>query len=100
MINLVDLLKELIINGVFTTIQYDIPKNQLFLDLDTRAKSDLYLYEDGILRGRYNYENQIDLTQEMDTLIDELCREFIRAQCGRDYGQEGWFNLCKERQIN
>lgn len=97
--HLIDLLKELTTNGVFTTIQYDIEKNQLYLDLDTRAKSDLHLYEDGILRGRYNYEQQIDLTQDTDLLITQLCLEFKQAMCGRPYGQEGWFKLCEQKQI-
>ena len=97
--HLIDLLKELTVNGVYTTFQYDEKKNQFFIDLDTRAKSDLYLYEDGILCGRYNYEQQIDLTQDTDLLITQLCLEFKQAMCGRSFGQEGWFKLCEKRQI-
>lgn len=97
---LVDILKTLAQNNILTSIQYNIEKNQLLLDLQTEAKSDLHLYEDGLLCGRYNYEKQIDLAQDMDVIVTELCHEFKYALHGRNYYQSAWAELCKTKGIN
>jgi len=95
---LIQILKELS-KEVYCSIEFDVEREQLFIDLKTMAKSDLFLYEDGIIRGRYNYEIQIDLNAEMDDLITTLCWEFNNALHGRDYGQDEWFNLCEKKNI-
>ena len=95
---LIQILKELS-KEVYCSMEYDVEKEQLFIDLKTMAKSDLFLYEDGIIRGRYDYENKLDLNAEMDDLIITLCNEFDNSLHGRNYGQDEWFALCKKNNI-
>lgn len=85
--------------GIFTSMCYNIEKDQYYVDLETRAKSELHLYEDGILCGRYQYEKQIDLTQDAEELVTELCHEFNKALHGRNYCQEAWAKLCRSKNI-
>jgi hypothetical protein len=94
---LLEILK-LLSKDVYCSMEYDTEKEQFFIDLKTMAKSDLHLYEDGILTGRYD-EKTIDLDKENDTLINTLCWEFKSALCGRDYGQAEWFKLCKQHNV-
>ena len=72
-------MKALAFEGIETSIHYDCTNNMLYLDLNTQAKSDLCLYEDGVIRGRYDYENQLDFNNTIDSLIIQLCHEFNNA---------------------
>ena len=81
-------------------MHYDGKKDQFYVDLQTRSKSELYLYEDGTLCGRYGYENQIDLSQDIEDLVIVLCHEFNNALHGRNYYQESWGDLCSSKGIN
>ena len=94
-----DISYELAKNNIDTTLSIDMSNNLIILDLKTDAKSHLYLYEDGTLTGRYDYETHIDFNDDMDNIITSLCKEFKNALCGRDYGQESWFDLCKKLEI-
>lgn len=94
-----DVMKALGKRGICTSMHYDSEKDQCYIDLKTGAKSDLYLYEDGILRGRYEYEMEIDLTQYIESLIDDLCYEFRNALQGRFYCQEAWAELCRSKGL-
>ena len=84
---------------ILTSIHYNSENDKFFLDLGTRAKSELHLYEDGIMLGRYDYKVQIDLDQDEDNLLDALCEEFSEARYGRDYGNPDWFALCEKRLL-
>ena len=94
-----DIMKALANKGIFTSMHYNSEKDQCYVDLETRAKSELHLYEDGVLRGRYQYEKQIDLTQDIEELVTELCHEFNHALYGRSYCQEAWAELCRSKGI-
>lgn len=94
-----DISYELAKNNININLSIDMSNNLIVLDLKTNAKSHLYLYENGTLTGRYNYETHIDFNDDMDNIITSLCTEFKNALCGRDYGQEGWFDLCKNLGI-
>lgn len=94
-----DIMKALANKGISTSMHYNSEKDKCYVDLETRAKSELHLYEDGILSGRYNYEKQIDLTKDIDELITELCHEFNYALHGRSYCQEAWAELCRLKNI-
>lgn len=94
-----DIMKALAKKGISTSMHYNSEKDQYYLDLETRAKSELHLYEDEILRGRYQYETQIDLTQDIEALVIELCHEFNNALHGRNYCQEAWAELCRSNNI-
>jgi hypothetical protein len=94
-----DVMKLLAKNGVSTSMHYNLEKNKIYCDLETMAKSELHLYEDGILRGRYQYEKQIDLNQDVDSLLNNLCIEFNQALHGRSFCQGAWADLCRSRGI-
>ena len=91
-----DLMKVLCRENITTSMHFNKDKEQCYIDLETRAKSELHLYEDGVIRGRYNYEEQIDLNQDIDDLIRVLCEEFNHALHGRSYYQEEWGLLCEK----
>lgn len=94
-----DIMKSLAKKGISTSMCYNQTQGLCYIDLQTMAKSHLYLYEDGMLHGRYDYEKQIDLNQDIEILITELCHEFNYALHGRNYCQEGWSELCKSKGI-
>jgi hypothetical protein len=94
-----DIMKALAKKGISTSMHYNSEKDQCYVDLETRAKSELHLYEDGILRGRYQYEKQIDLSQDIELLATELCHEFNNALHGRNYYQKAWAELCRSKGI-
>jgi hypothetical protein len=94
-----DIMNALAKKGISTSMHYNSEKDQFYVDLETNAKSELHLYEDGILRGRYQYENQIDLSQDIELLITELCHEFNNALHGRNYCKEAWAELCRSKGI-
>ena len=94
-----DIMKALAKKGISTSMHYNSEKDKCYVDLETRAKSELHLYEDGMLRGRYQYEKQIDLTQDIEELVTELCHEFNNALHGRNYCQEAWVELCRSKNI-
>ena len=94
-----DLLKHLTEQGLCVCLCYDINKKEFYIDLNTQAKSHLCLYESGMLCGRYNYETQIDLKSNAESITISLCYEFLQALCGRDYGSNEWFELCKQKGI-
>jgi len=83
--------------GVYTHISYDFDIRECYLDLQTEAKSHLYLYESGILKGRYKYETTVDF--HSDNIVEFLCREFSKALCHKDYGNGRWFALCEKLDI-
>jgi hypothetical protein len=93
-----DVLKELSINGVKAHMSYCTEEEMFVLDLQTLAKSSLYLYESGLLKGRYGYETTMNLFN-IDTLIHDLCYEFVEALHGRDFGNEQWFDLCNKLNV-
>jgi len=94
-----NLMKNLAKKGILTSMHYDTERNQFYVDLETQAKSHLYLYEDGMLRGRYLYEKQIDLSEDAEELVRQLCHEFNRALHGRNFFQEAWADLCRSQGI-
>lgn len=94
-----DIIIELDKYNIDTSLGFNPTNNMICLDLKTNAKSHLYLYEDGTLNGRYDYETTIDMNDDMDNIIKQLCHEFVNALCGRDYGQEAWFVLCNKLNI-
>lgn len=94
-----DVMRFLAKRHISTSMKYDVEKDAYYVDLETNAKSHLYLYEDGTLFGRYNYETQIDLSQNEEDLITALCSEFSDALHGRGYCQQAWRNLCEEKGI-
>ena len=91
---IIDLFVELRRKGVLTTIDYNSQNNSVYLDLETGAKSHIYLYPDGKILGRYNYESKVDMNQPVNDLIKDLCVEFLTSLHGRGYYQAAWRDLC------
>ena len=96
MANLQDILKRLSAENIDVGIWYDNERDQFMINLESLAKSHMHLYEDGILRGRYDYETKIDLNKNIDDIIFDLANEFNHALHGRSYGYSGWFILCEK----
>ncbi len=96
---LTDIMRELALRGVSTSMAFNKEFNILCIDLDTQAKSHLYLYEDGTILGRYNYANRLDFSNKISDTIYSLCGEFSKALHGRSYGNSEWFNLCKKLEV-
>ena len=94
-----DIMKALAKKGISTSMHYNTENDQCYVDLETRAKSELHLYEDGMLRGRYQYENKMDFSEDVEEIITQLCHEFNNALHGRNYCQEAWAELCRSKGI-
>ena len=83
------------------SIHYDSNLNQYYVDLKTNAKNHLFLYDDGTLRGRYDYETKIDFDEKNPkAFLVDICHEFVNALHGRSYGDLYWFALCDELNID
>ena len=87
----IEIMTLLSVNGVKTTINID-ENNEIYLDLNTAAKSHLYLYSNGLLKGRYDDTN-ID---DEDLLLKQLCYQFKESLWGRNYGNYDWYQLCEK----
>lgn len=83
--------------NIETSIKLD-DSGEMYLDLQTMAKSHLYLYESGRLIGRYDYETFVDFS-DINSLLSCLCVEFNHALHGRGYFQDSWGKLCERKQI-
>lgn len=86
--------KYLAAHGIEPSLCVDYQNKQIFWNLQTQAKSDLYLYEDMTLKGRYGYVSKLD-GETLDENIGCLCMEFKNCLHGRDYGSVAWFKLCE-----
>lgn len=94
-----DVMKVLAKKGISTSIHYNSKEDQCYVDLQTMAKSELHLYESGLLCGRYLYEKQMDLNQDAEALVTELCYEFNKSLHGKSFGNEAWVELCRAKNI-
>lgn len=93
-----EIMKALAKEGISTSMNYSLEKEEFYIDLDTRAKSHLHLYENGVLLGRC-FQEEIDLTSDIEDLIHYLCINFKRALWGRNYYNESWVKLCNSKGI-
>ena len=96
--NIKEITKQLAIKKVDVSIHFNLEKDKFFIDLDTGAKSHLYLYEDGTLEGRYSTK-KINLNTDIESILLTLCEEFNKALCYRTYGNSYWFDLCEEMNV-
>lgn len=93
-----EIAKYLALHKIEVTLNFNPKKNQYYWDLNTQAKSDLFLYEDLTLEGRYDYISKLEYDTVEDN-IRQLCYEFRNCLCGRDYGSCYWFDLCRFYKI-
>lgn len=89
---LFDIAKFLAINNIETTLSYD---GQFYLNLNTGAKSHLHLYENGLLKGRYNHEANIDFNLPMSAIKDLLINEFNWALGSNNVAYDVWHKFAK-----
>ena len=90
MVTLQEVIKELCKMGLGIQVQYCADTDSLEYDLNTGAKSELRLYEDFTVKGRYSYENKIDCNQELTDILCDLFWEFRNCLHGREYCNNDW----------
>lgn len=76
------------------TLNFSSKKNQYYWNLNTQAKSDLFLYEDLTLEGRYDYISKLEYDTVEENIL-QLCYEYRNCRLGRDYGSCYWSDLCR-----
>jgi hypothetical protein len=94
-----EIAKYLALHKIEVTLNFNPKKNQYYWDLNTQAKSDLLLYEDLTLEGRYGYTSKLDHDTIEDN-IQTLCYEVLRCKHGRDYISCAWSDLCRFYKIS
>jgi len=68
--------------------------NGLFgINMNTQAKSEMVLYEDGKVKTRY-FDDWVDMNNGVDEIVQDLCILFKKCICGRDYFSRECANLC------
>lgn len=92
MIAVYSIVKELVKEGIPTTLKEE--NGSFYWDLHSGTKSHMHLYEDGTLKGRYDYETKINLEQSLKDIVTNLCFEFNVARYGNEFGLINWFDLC------
>ena len=97
--NLKRIVKLLYGHNIKVSILYDMELDMFYVDLQTGAKSHLYLYENGELIGRYNYQSSIDFTENEESILKSLCYEFLNCLKERDFYNSAWSILCKTFDI-
>jgi|SRR6188508_528582 len=97
--NFIEVFKTLVKSNIYPTLQFDVAKDLFYIDLNTLAKSHLYLFENGDIEGRYNYKSSINLDIEIKCIITELCIEFSNSIHYRAYANNNWVKLCNENDI-
>ena len=93
-----EITKQLTIKKINASIHFNLEKDKFYIDLNTEAKSHLYLYDDGTLEGRYGTK-KINLNTDIESILLTLCEEFNEALCYRTYGNSCWFDLCKKMNV-
>lgn len=89
--NVSDVVKELCKMGLTgVKFEYDKDQEMFYFDLNTGAKSHLYLYEDFHVEGRYNYKSKVHPECGLESILRELYWEFDNCICGRDYYNYEW----------
>ena len=96
---LLNILKALANKNIEATITFDIHKKMFCLNLNTMAKSNLTLFEDQIIIGRYDYQKKMDLDKDIDEILHDLCYEFVWSLHHRNQGNGAWFDLCDEYNV-
>lgn len=86
------------------TIEYEEASGLYSYDLNTKAKSELKLFDDFHVEGRYSYSNRIDPEQEVNEILKDLFYEFKGCIHGRDFFNSDWMEIgvklgCVEKKV-
>jgi hypothetical protein len=90
-----DLITEIVKEGIAVELDYDKEAHCIFANLNFEAKSHGYLYEQEdnlVIKMRYGNEREVED-------IQDVCYAFEKALHGRDYGNVSWFELCVKHGI-
>lgn len=100
MIDIFEIQKFLVKKGISVTLNWSRADEQFYLDLNTRAKSGLHLYEDLTLVGRYDKTKlRINENETIESVGESLCWHFFDCLHGRNYWNGDWEKLCNEYNI-
>ncbi len=101
MIDIFEIQKFLVKKRICPTLNYSRADEQFYLDLNTKAKSSLYLYEDLTLIGRYDLKKKLIINQNdsIESVVESLCWHFLDCLHGRDFWNADWERLCEEYTI-
>lgn len=88
--------------GIEVSMHYDREKKLWYADLNTGAKSHMYLYDDGkiiTLEKRYNEKDQLnyEFDNSMEDILNFYCYNFVSCIKGRSFANENWVAFAKER---
>lgn len=89
--------------GIEVSIHYDREKKVWYADLNTGAKSHMYLYDDGgrniTLEKRYNEKDEFyyEFDNQMEDILNFYCSNFIGCIKGRSFANEHWVAFAKQR---
>jgi len=74
-IDIFEIHKHLVKKSTGATLEWNKEEGEFYIDLNTRAKSHLYLSEKFILTGRYGFEKTLPINDEstIDSSIESLC---------------------------
>ncbi len=96
------LLEKIVDKGIELTLSKD-KEGELYFDLNTQAKSHLYLYplEDNevLLKGRYGYSSTIEYYGDFDTFFHDICSEVKHCLQGRDFMNTNWLEILVEQGL-
>lgn len=91
MIELPDYIEDLVNAGIDVTIKKDFADGMLGFDLNSMAKSEMFLFNDPKdgqwkIRGRYNFEEPVED-------LEDLMSIFRRFYEMRNFGNGNWLSL-------
>lgn len=88
-----DVVKELCKMGLEVKVAYSKGCDSLYYDLNTEAKSKLWLFEDFHVEGRYDHTAQISPNQSIEDILIDLFWEFKGCIQGRDFYSHTWAEI-------
>jgi len=92
----IDVVKALVVGGISgIEMCLDRETGEVYYDLKSGAKSHLHLYEGFVVKGRYGYENRLDIAEytTVSDVMGELFLEFKKCFYGRDFYNPDWMEL-------
>ena len=84
-----NLVKECTKLGLRPILEYDRDRESVYYDMQTGAKSGMYIYPDGFVMMRYSTTN-LDPDSDLACLIDDVWSLFRECLCSRDYYNIQW----------
>ena len=95
--NILEIVKILVDKyGIYPTLEKEF-EGGFYFNLNTGAKSHLYLFEDGTVKGRYDYVNKVFTENNtIEEILINLANEFEECLHYRNYYNEAWADLYED----